>query len=75
MVGVIMDQPSRGILTICETLHMSKTGAADPLSEAQVKWYIDFLKNKLEKWVVYPNHLRYDEAVRALIVATLNEYK
>lgn len=70
-----MDQPSRSVLQICETLHMSRTGAADPLSESQVNWYLVFLKNKLDKWVVYPNHLRYDEAVRALIVATLNEYK
>jgi hypothetical protein len=65
------------LLALCEALHMAKTGAADGyLNQEQVERSLAGLTERLKNWLPSPAFTaRYDNAVRALIVATLQEWE
>ena len=70
-----MERYDYSILEICETLHMAKTGTADPLTEEESTKLRAFLVTRQLDW--HPSHLScvgYDGAVFALINAALKEW-
>lgn len=65
---------TKRIFDVCEGLHLSHTGAGDHLTNAQYREYVEFLKDRLYTWYVSPvQSMGYDEAVRQLMRATLEE--
>ena len=62
------------ILETCESLHMSKTGASDPLPEEVRNQCVNYLRATLLQWHPSPSYtVDYDNAVKSLIQATLKE--
>lgn len=78
-----------GLLEICQAVHMTENGSADPLTEEEEQKFIAILENARDNWDFRTEHhdmlgriemgnkfysFRYDMAVLALIEATLNQY-
>ncbi len=68
-------KPSLGILEVCQELHMSRTGSADPLSDEMRVAMRTWLSSRLQLWrpSVGEQWRPYDEGIRSLIAATLAE--
>lgn len=64
-----------GLVRICEALHMSRSGASDPLREKEEIAMVDYLRKRLDNWKtnVDSSSFQYDEAVRNLVICTLKE--
>jgi len=58
---------------ICEALHMSCWGAADPMSDEEASACYHWLVWRLEHWHQSSPCRAYDDAVRALVVAAVDE--
>ena len=62
------------VLELCEIVHMSKTGAGDKLYGEELGKCTAALMKRLSSWVKGTDGSKnYDDAVKALIVATLKE--
>ena len=62
------------ILPVCLGLHMAHTGSADPLPEEDKARHVAWLRQRLADWQPAPVWwTRFDDAVKALIEATLAE--
>ena len=63
------------ILPICLGLHMAHTGSSDPLPEEDKASHVAWLRQRLAEWqpTAHAQWGRFDEAVKALIMATLDE--
>lgn len=59
------------LLDVAGELHMSITGASDPLPPDEEAKMIAFLRRRLAEWE--PSPWAYDEAVRRLLVVALEE--
>ncbi len=62
------------ILPVCLGLHMAHTGSADPMPAEDKARHVAWLRQRLTDW--QPAHAkweRFDEAVKVLIMATLDE--
>lgn len=63
------------IVDACERLHMSTTGASDPLSDDEERTLTEFLTERIQGWT--PSGIKwsgpYDHAIYSLIIQTLNE--
>lgn len=62
------------ILPVSLGLHMAHTGSADPLPAEDKARHVAWLRQRLAEW--QPSHAkweRFDEAVKAIIMATLDE--
>lgn len=66
-------QNKDSLLVICESLHMDHTGASDPLLPTDKEKYIKILKLALDSWQESALSELYDNCVRLLIMATLEE--
>ncbi len=64
---------SKGILEICEGLHMRKMGTGPDLSTEEVCLYIEHLNECLSRWKDPTSD--YDRCVQRLILATLAEWE
>lgn len=63
------------ILETCEELHMTMTGASEGMSANAFRARITYLEKRLGSWHrSRGSEERYDEAVRALMLAVLAEY-
>lgn len=64
------------LVECAETLHEHTGGSCDPLSDPEETRLVEFLNLRLREW--YPTHhketLVYDEAVRNLVRAAIDEY-
>lgn len=58
---------------MCLNLHMSNTGSSDPLNEDVYKFYLENLLQTLYEWRDYSHHTLFDNAVKELVKATLEE--
>jgi len=61
------------IFNVCQGLHMSCFGAADPMPDAEASACYHWLTWRLEHWHHLNPSIAYSEAVRAMILATLAE--
>lgn len=52
---------------------MSNTGSADPLNEDVYEFYLENLLQTLYEWKDYAHHALFDNAVKELVKATLEE--
>lgn len=68
-----MEKYDYSILEVCETLHMAKTGAADPLSDEDSAKLRAYLITRRMDW--YSPTCDYDLAVWNLMTAALEEYE
>lgn len=72
----LRDLEEFSLLDVCQRLHMSRSGASDPLNMYIVKLMLNRLQNKINEWKDPPWFSeRYDNAVKNLIEATLAEYE
>lgn len=68
------DRYKRSILKECERLHMYQTGAGDPVGDDERLEVLAWMLKRLDMWIPSsPRHERYDNAVRALLLATVIE--
>lgn len=64
----------KGILTLCQDLHMTNTGSYEDMDDAEYEMALDFLKYKYSNWESgLPQYKEYEFAVRFLIGATILE--
>lgn len=72
-----MSAPDRydlDILAVCLALHTSHTGSAEPLPGEEEARYVAWLRQRLAEWQTpHPRTQRFDDAVKALVEATLAE--
>jgi hypothetical protein len=62
------------IVDVCEALHMAGNGSSDPLPPEQRRALIKKLMARLQDWGPSPKFSRrYDDAIRDLIWATIQE--
>jgi hypothetical protein len=61
------------ILAICEKLHMSQSGAGDRLTKEETLDLKTWLNERLIDWHDTPQSALYDNVVRTLIIATIQE--
>ena len=66
-----------GLYAICEMLHMSRFGSADPIHPEEVEQLIAYLKKRIEEWTPSGNTSwkRFDDAVKEVVLAAIEEYK
>lgn len=63
-----------GLLSICQRLHMSLCGSADPLSDAERTKVVDYLQWRLDHWKESdPWAVAYDTFVKFLVQSVLTE--
>ena len=68
------DGYAHSILSTCEQLHMSRTGAGDTLSDRESLACVEWLRFRLRNWSASGSSTQqYDEAVRLLVCATLSD--
>ena len=68
------DRYKRSILKECERLHMSKTGAGDPIDDKELIQVLSWMFRRLAEWKPsHPNTELYDNAVRSLMLAAVTE--
>ena len=66
------DHYARSIFSVCEELHMSRTGSSDALRDDERFARIEWLKYRLLSWSDSPPFtFQYDECVRMLVKTTL----
>lgn len=65
------------LLSYVEALHMSTTGASDPMAPDVEAAVVRLLRRRLEQWTpaVNPFYVEYDEAVRTLVKCALEDYQ
>jgi len=74
MSDIRHDGYARSILSTCERLHMSRTGAGDTLSDRDRLACVEWLRFSLRNWTVSGSFTRdYDDAVRRLVRVTLSD--
>jgi len=61
------------VFDLCEQLHMDITGSGTRLTDAVRGKYMAALAIRIGTWITDPKQELYDNAVKALIVATLKE--
>lgn len=67
-------KPGEDLLSICLTMHMTHTGSSDPLEFMEYVRLKNILVTSIQYWELpYKHSKRFDEAVFALIEATLVE--
>ena len=61
--------------SLCLDLRMAYNGSADPFSEEEKCAALAYLKRRLAEWkpTVWPPSAKFDEAVRQLVIATIEE--
>lgn len=69
------DYYNKNLLEACQIIHMSKTGASDPLSYDEMDCFREILENKLDNWYVVLNKdvEEYDNAVKHLCECALKD--
>lgn len=66
------DRYDYDLLDTCRAVHMSLTGASDPLKDFEES--VEWLRSRLEDWKPGPGRAEaFDEAVKAVLVAALAE--
>ena len=65
----------RTLLELCLDLRMAHNGSADPISEEETAAALAYLNYRLATWKpsALPSGARFDECVRALVLATIIE--
>jgi hypothetical protein len=65
----------RTLLELCLDLRMAHNGSADPISEEETAAALAYLNYRLATWKpsALPSGARFDECVRALVIATIIE--
>lgn len=74
-MGHYLNSGSQDLLPMALALHMSNTGASDPLDDADQAYVTVFFERKLANWAPSWGSPVFDEAVRGLLVAVLAETK
>ena len=71
----VTDRYDLEILPVCLGLHMAHTGSADPLPSEDKARHVAWLRQRLADWQPTPHAKweRFDETVKTLIMATLDE--
>jgi len=70
-----MNRYEMSVFLGCAELHGHHTGSTRRLSKVEVTETVQWLKERLATWAPSkPTAEKYDETVRALIVATLQEH-
>lgn len=64
---------SLGLLHLSETIRLSVYGGSDPIEPADLDAIRDYLQHRLDNWkpTVRPERERYDNAVKELVLASL----
>lgn len=63
------------ILNVCEELHMNLNNTSDTLSEQDMEMVANYLQYRLDGWTRgIPSTEKYDNAVKELMKAVLEEY-
>ena len=72
---MILPKYTYSVLDMCQDIHMSKSGAGDPLTPDEALEKITTLSTRLANWEEGSNSSRaYDLAVKNLIQVTLKEF-
>ena len=66
-------RPGEDLLSICLAMHMHHTGASDPLRDETFDRYRRILNLAIHHWHDPVHSPQFDECVRNLILATLEE--
>jgi hypothetical protein len=68
-----LEQYQYAIFEVCEKLHMSKTGSGDRIGDEERGKYVAALSKRICNWRTDVRTETYDNAVKALIIATIKE--